>query len=94
VGNLQQRAVPLTHIAGLVHEDLLGTPAQRPGAWDTGLNIIASRYRAGTLTPSCRSGSSRSNNGRGWKRRLASLNKYDKLGCGCPYACKDVEPAQ
>ena len=45
MGNLQQRAVPLTHIAGLVHEDLLGTPAQRPGAWDTWLNIIAIRYR-------------------------------------------------
>jgi hypothetical protein len=45
VGNLQQRAVPLTHIAGLVHEDLLGTPAQRPGAWDTWLNIIAIHYR-------------------------------------------------
>jgi hypothetical protein len=45
VGDLQQRTVPLTHIAGLVHEDLLGTPAQRPDAWDTWLNIIASRYR-------------------------------------------------
>jgi hypothetical protein len=49
VGNLQQRAVPLTHIAGLVHEDLLGTPAQRPGAWDTWLNIIAIRYSGSLL---------------------------------------------
>ena len=44
MGNLQQLAVPLAHIAGLGHEDLLGTPAQRPGAWDTWLNIIANRY--------------------------------------------------
>jgi transposase len=35
----------LTHIAGLVHEDLLGTPAQRPNVWDAWLNTIAIRYK-------------------------------------------------
>jgi hypothetical protein len=45
VGNLQQLAVSLAHIAASPHEGLLGTPAQRPGAQDAWLNIIASRYR-------------------------------------------------
>jgi hypothetical protein len=38
----------LAHIAASPHEGLLGTPAQRPGAQDAWLNIIASRYRAWT----------------------------------------------